>query len=204
MPPLRRGGGPVVESALSGLFEPLQLKPGQLDHLRRELKRRLKGQWIVGVSGGGRCRSEIAEAAEEVGALLAQRGAVVMTGGLGGVMEAASYGAKRSGGLTLGLLPGTGAQTANPYVDWAVPTGWREGRNFLLSFLSDGLIAIDGGYGTLSEVALALKLGRPVVGLLLEWELPDLFRARTPQEAVEGLWERLHLEGGAPDGEDGL
>jgi len=193
----------VVQSALSGLFEPLKLESGRLDRLREELKRSLQGRLMIAVSGGGDCRSEISKVAEEVGRLLAERGAVVLTGGLGGVMEAASLGAKRSGGLTLGLLPGTDARAANPYVDWTVPTGWREGRNFLLSFLSDGLIAIDGGYGTLSEIALALKLGRPTVGLLVEWDLPDLLRVKTPQEAVEGLWKRL--KGGAPDGaEDGL
>jgi len=193
----------VVQSALSEIFEPLRLDPKQLDRWREELKRRLGGRRIVGISGGGHCSSEISKAAEEVGALLAQRGVVVLTGGLGGVMEAASYGTKRSGGITLGLLPGTDARAANPYVDWAIPTGWREGRNFLLSFLSDGLIAVDGEYGTLSEIALALKLGRPAVGLLVEWELPDLLRVKRPQEAVEGLWERL--KGGAPSGAgDGL
>jgi len=193
----------VVQSALSGLFEPLKLELGRLDRLRKELKHSLQGRLIIAVSGGGDCRSEISKAAEEVGALLAQRGAVVLTGGLGGVMEAASYGTKRSGGITLGLLPGTDARAANPYVDWAIPTGWREGRNFLLSFLSDGLIAVDGEYGTLSEIALALKLGRPAVGLLVKWDLPGLIRTKTPQEAVEGLWERL--KGGAPSGTgDGL
>lgn len=186
----------MVQQALK-LFEPLRLEAGLLERIREELKRTLseigRSTMIIGVSGGGRCSADadIAKLAEEVGARIAERGAVLLTGGLGGVMEAASRGAKLRGGLTIGLLPGSAARAANPYVDLAVPTGWGEGRNFLLSFLSDGLIAIDGEYGTLSEVALALKLGRPIVGLKLSWELPDVLVAEGPYEAVEEVCKRL-------------
>jgi len=183
----------VVEQALK-LFEPLRLKAGLLKRLRGELRRALdEGGYraLIGVSGGGRCSFEIAQLAEEVGARVAERGAALLTGGLGGVMEAASRGAKLRGGITLGLLPGGDAKAANPYVDVPIPTGWGEGRNFLISFLSDGLIAIDGEYGTLSEVALAVKLGRPTVGLKLFWELPDVVVAGDPNEAVEEIFRLL-------------
>ena len=129
--------------------------------------------------------------AEAVGYGLAGRGAVLVCGGLGGAMEAACRGAKRGGGTTVGILPGSDRRAANDYVDVAVPTGLAEGRNLLVVRAADAVVAVAGAYGTLSEIAFALRAGTPVVGLLT-WELsregnPDesIIRAATPEEAVE-------------------
>jgi uncharacterized protein (TIGR00725 family) len=118
-----------------------------------------------------------------VGRLLAGRDVLVVTGGLGGVMEAASRGAREAGGETLGILPGLDRDAANEYVDVAVPTGLGEARNALVVRAADVLIAVGGGYGTLSEIALALKAGKPVVGLG-SFELDEMTLAATPAEAV--------------------
>ena len=98
-------------------------------------------------------------------------------------MEAACRGAKAEGGATLGILPGADASAANPYVDVAVPTGLGEARNALVVRAADALIAIAGGYGTLSEIALALKAGKPVTGLAT-WEIEGVVPAASPAEAV--------------------
>jgi len=124
----------------------------------------------VAVSGGGQADAAACRLAEEVGRELARRGAVVVTGGLGGVMEAACRGAKDAGGTTVGILPSDDRTDANPWVDVAVPTGLGEGRNVLVVRAADAVIAVAGGFGTLSEMALALRLGKPVIGLGT-WEL---------------------------------
>ena len=103
--------------------------------------------------------------AEGVGAALAEAGVTLVCGGLGGVMEAACRGARGAGGLTVGLLPGDDRDTANPWVSVALPTGLGEGRNVLLVRAADAIVAIGGGWGTLSEIALALRAGKLVVGL---------------------------------------
>ncbi len=120
---------------------------------------------IVAVVGDGSCPEDIARLAEEVGRLLAQKGATVICGGLGGVMEAACRGAKSAGGLTIGILPGRRRRDANPFVDVPIVTGMGEARNVIVVSSSQAVIAVSGGYGTLSEIAHALKLGIPVVGL---------------------------------------
>lgn len=119
----------------------------------------------VGVVGPGEPTGEVAEAAEEVGRLLAERGHVVVTGGLGGVMAAASRGAHEVGGDVVGLLPGQDRGAANPWVTIALPTGVGELRNALLVRSCDALVAVGGSWGTLSEVALAVRTGVPVVSL---------------------------------------
>lgn len=103
--------------------------------------------------------------AEEVGRRVAAAGAALICGGLGGVMEAACRGARAAGGLTIGVLPGLERAEANPFVDVAVATGLGQARNVLIVLSCDALIAIGGGFGTLSEIALALRHGKPVVGL---------------------------------------
>ena len=145
----------------------------------------------VGVIGAGVADASTAAMAEEVGRLLAARGAVVVCGGLGGVMEAACRGARSAGGTTVGILPGLDRREANAWVEVAIPTGLGETRNALVVRASEVLIAIGGEYGTLSEIALALKTGRPVVGIDT-WELSrrgvratDIVRVSTPAEAVE-------------------
>jgi uncharacterized protein (TIGR00725 family) len=100
-----------------------------------------------------------------VGRLVAQRGAVVVCGGLGGAMEAACRGAKQADGLTVGILPGSDRSAANPFVDVALPTGLGEARNALVVGAADVVIAVGRGYGTLSEIALALRAGKRVIGL---------------------------------------
>ena len=121
--------------------------------------------------------------AEEVGRLLARRGAVVVCGGLGGVMEAACRGASREGGTTVGVLPGLDRGAANPFVSVAVATGLGEVRNALVVRAADALIAVGGAYGTLSEIALALKAGKPVIGLGT-WEIDGVERVEAPEAAV--------------------
>jgi uncharacterized protein (TIGR00725 family) len=124
----------------------------------------------VAVVGGGVASGEDLVAAEEVGRGLAAAGAVVVTGGLGGVMEAASRGAASAGGLVVGVLPGVDRAAANRWVGMALPTGLGEGRNLVVVRSADVVVAVGGEWGTLSEIALALKAGTPVVGLGT-WEL---------------------------------
>jgi uncharacterized protein (TIGR00725 family) len=128
--------------------------------------------------------------ARDVGRTLAEAGAVVVCGGLGGVMEAACEGAHQAGGLTVGILPGRDRTKANPHVDIALPTGMGETRNALVVRAADAIVAVSGEYGTLSEIALALAIGVPVVGIGT-WQLmrkgePDgaVVRVETAEEAV--------------------
>ncbi len=137
----------------------------------------------VAVVGPGEASPEELHAAEEIGAGLAAAGAVVVTGGLGGVMEAACRGARSRRGRTIGILPGEDRDAANGWVDVAIATGLGELRNGLVVRAADALVAVGGGHGTLSEVALALKLGRPVVGLGT-WEVHGVDHVSTPEEAL--------------------
>jgi uncharacterized protein (TIGR00725 family) len=145
----------------------------------------------VAVCGPDPCSEEVGTQAEEVGRLLAEAEAVLVCGGIGGVMEAASRGAAGAGGMVVGILPGLDRGSANPHVTVAIPTGLGEMRNTLIVRSADALIAIAGEFGTLSEIAFALKTGVPVVGLDT-WELGkrgapvDAFvRVSSPAEAVE-------------------
>ena len=137
----------------------------------------------IGVVGPGDASSEELWRAEEVGAGLASLGAVVVTGGLGGVMEAACRGARSRRGRTLGILPGEDRAEANGWVEIAVATGLGELRNGLVVRASDGLVAIGGGHGTLSEIAFALKLGRAVVGLGT-WAVQGVDEVTTAEDAL--------------------
>jgi len=121
---------------------------------------------------------------------VAEAGAVVVTGGRGGVMEAASKGARQAGGTTLGILPDADRSQANPWLTVAVPTGMGEARNALVVRAADGVIAVGGEWGTLSEIAFAGKTGKPVVALE-SWELEGVERFETPAEAVAALLRRL-------------
>jgi uncharacterized protein (TIGR00725 family) len=140
----------------------------------------------VAVVGPGEASPHELQAAEDVGAALAERGAVVVTGGLGGVMEAACRGARSRRGRTLGILPGEDRDAANGWVEIAIATGLGELRNGLVVRAADALVAVGGGHGTLSEVALALKLGRPVVGLGT-WEVHGVEHVSTPAEAIDRI-----------------
>lgn len=120
---------------------------------------------FVGVVGDASCSAEVMERARQIGRLLAERDCVLVCGGRGGVMEGACRGAKEAGGLTVGIIPGDDRREANPYVDIPIVTGMGEARNALVVKSSQAIIAVEGRYGTLSEIAFALKLGIPVVGL---------------------------------------
>jgi uncharacterized protein (TIGR00725 family) len=119
----------------------------------------------IGVAGASRPEPPLLDQAELLGRRLAEAGAVVVCGGGPGVMEAACRGARSVGGITLGLLPGLDRDEGNSYLSVAVPTGMGQGRNLLLVRSSDALVAVGGGFGTLSELALALRTGTPVIGL---------------------------------------
>jgi hypothetical protein len=119
----------------------------------------------IAVIGPSRATDEVAGAAFRVGALIALGGAILVCGGGGGAMEAACRGARSAGGTTVGILPGPTREDANPFVDIAIPTGLGEARNALVVRAADAVIAVGGGVGTLSEIGLALKMGRPVIGL---------------------------------------
>jgi uncharacterized protein (TIGR00725 family) len=134
----------------------------------------------ISVIGGGRCGAVEYALAEEVGQLVARKGATLVCGGLAGVMEAAARGAKEAGGTTIGILPGHDRALANPYLDHVVTTGMGHARNLAVVSSGDAVIAIGGSYGTLSEIGLAAKIARPVV-ILAGWRLQN-------DEGTEGVW----------------
>jgi hypothetical protein len=141
----------------------------------------------ISVVGAGNASPDLAALAEEVGRLLAGRGCTVVCGGLGGVMEAVARAASEAGGVTIGVLPGESTGEANPWIEHAVATGIGHARNLAVVASGEAVIAIGGEWGTASEIALARKLGRPVV---LLGEGPEIggegiVRAATPAEAVE-------------------
>jgi uncharacterized protein (TIGR00725 family) len=120
---------------------------------------------IIGVIGGSNCPKKICNQAEAIGQGIAKGGAVLVCGGLGGVMEFACKGAKSAGGLTIGILPSMDKNDSNKYVDIPIATGISIARNIIIINTADVVIAIDGGYGTLSEIAFALNLHVPVIAL---------------------------------------
>jgi uncharacterized protein (TIGR00725 family) len=140
-------------------------------------------RYVAVVGAGGEVSAQLLTDAEALGAELARQGAVVVTGGLGGIMEAACRGAHCEGGLTLGILPGDDRSAANRWVSVTVATGMGELRNGLVVRSCDAVIAVAGEYGTLSEIALALKAGKPVVGIGT-WEIAGVRRAPDAMAAV--------------------
>ena len=152
----------------------------------------------VSVIGAGRTDATLDGLAEEVGRLIAGMGAILVCGGLSGVMEAAARGAKRAGGRTVGILPGHDRALANPYLDTIVTTGMGHARNLAVVSSGDAVVAVGGEYGTLSEIGLAAKIGRPVV-LLRGWRLAreegtdGIYYALTPEEAIVRVREALEL-----------
>jgi hypothetical protein len=141
----------------------------------------------IAVVGASHAEAGLTAVAERVGQLLAERGCTLVCGGLGGIMEAAARGAREAGGTTIGILPGESRREANPWIEHAVATGMGHGRNLAVAASADAVIAVGGEWGTASEIALARKLGRPVVvleaGPAIEGE--GIVRARTAEEAVE-------------------
>ena len=145
---------------------------------------------VIAVIGGRRVKRGLLTVAEEVGRLIAERGAVLMCGGLGGIMEAAAKGAKHAGGLTLGILPQDDKESANPYIDVPVATGLGIGRNVIIARTADAVVAIGGQYGTLSEIAFSLQLKKTVVGIQT-WDIDGVLMAETPEEAVAKIFDGL-------------
>lgn len=139
---------------------------------------------IIGVIGGRRLSKALLAEAEEVGRLIARAGAIVLTGGLDGVMEAASRGARSEGGITIGILPQEDKTHANEYIVIPIATGLGIARNIIIARASDALIAVGGEYGTLSEIAFALQMGKPVVGIGT-WKIDGVIEAGSAKEAVE-------------------
>lgn len=146
---------------------------------------------MIGVIGAGRATEEGYRQAMEVGGLLAEQNAVLICGGLGGVMEGACRGCSNRGGEAVGILPGGDASDANPYVTLAIPTNMGHARNIIIAHSAQALIAIEGEYGTLSEMAVALKLGRPVIALNSWPNLDGVIYVKTAQEAAAEVFARV-------------
>lgn len=140
---------------------------------------------FIGVVGTGTCPPELEELAAEVGREVARKGAILVCGGLGGVMNAAARGSKELGGLTLGILPGPDVSEASEFVDIPIATNMGQARNSIIVHTADVLIAVGGGYGTLSEIALALKIGKGVIALQCQFQIPGVIVAQTPIGAVD-------------------
>ncbi len=152
---------------------------------------------FIAVIGGSECSAQEAEFAEAVGREVARRDAILICGGLGGVMMAACKGASAEGGITIGILPGDDRHTANPYVQIPIVTGIGYARNVIVVRSADAVIAIGGSYGTLSEISYALQNSLPVIGLNT-WSVarngqPDssIVLAQTPAEAVDKAFEAI-------------
>ena len=143
----------------------------------------------ITVVGAGRCDQATALIAERVGSEIARRGGVLICGGLGGVMEAAARGAKAAGGLTIGILPGERADDANPHIDIPIATDLGHARNVVNVRAADAVVSVGGSYGTVSEIALALKMGVPVVAIAPPIELKGLVLVDSPETAVERAFE---------------
>ena len=161
-----------------------------------------KKQPIIAVIGGGSCNQEEARLAEEVGRELAKRGATLVCGGLGGIMEAACKGVSAEGGITIGILPGDDRNSANPYVQIPIVTNMGHARNVAVVKSGQAVIAVGGNYGTLSEISHALQSGIPVIGLGT-WTIARngqedkaIIRAKDPAEAVDKALKLISKDSG--------
>jgi uncharacterized protein (TIGR00725 family) len=159
--------------------------------------RMTKKQPIIAVIGGGSCNQEEARLAEEVGRELAKRGATLVCGGLGGIMEAACKGVSAEGGITIGILPGDDRKSANPYVQIPIVTNMGHARNVAVVKSGQAVIAVGGNYGTLSEISHALQSGIPVIGLNT-WSIARrgkedkaIVRAKSAAEAVDKAMQTI-------------
>ncbi|MDP8259049.1 MAG: TIGR00725 family protein [Candidatus Aadella gelida] len=139
---------------------------------------------LVSVIGGHKCDEKTAEVAEKVGKIIAEEGAVLVSGGLAGVMEAANRGAVSAGGLTVGIIPGNDKSEANEFVNIVITTGIGYARNTIVATGSDIVVALPGEYGTLSEIGFALSLKKKVYGLG-SWEMPEVIKLESPEELRE-------------------
>lgn len=148
-------------------------------------------QFYIGVIGAGQCSTEVEKLAFEVGRQIAKSNAVLVCGGLGGVMTAAARGAKSERGTTIGILPGKSREDANEFIDYAIPTGIGEARNLIVINASDAVVALPGKFGTLSEFGFALKLNKPVVNMG-GWNIKEAtVSSDNPEEAVRLALQRI-------------
>lgn len=148
---------------------------------------------IIGVIGAANASEEEKRTSEEVGVLIAKGDCFLLCGGMGGVMEAACRGAKSAGGITIGILPGPEASSANRFIDIPIVTGMGEARNVIVAKSSHSIIAIGGSFGTLSEISFALKSGIPVIGLDT-WDVSEeIIKCETPEQAVRTAFELSSL-----------
>ena len=139
----------------------------------------------IGVIGAGESLDATYQLARNLGVEIGKRGWVLICGGLGGVMEGAAKGCSEAAGMTVGILPDLNKGSANPYINVPIPTGLGEGRNLLVVRASDALISISGGYGTLSEIALALKIGKPVIGIDTWKDIKGVHYVSNHHEAIQ-------------------
>jgi len=145
----------------------------------------------IAVIGGATAPPAMLALARAVGQEIARRGGVLICGGLAGIMQAAAQGAQEAGGVVIGILPGPDRAHGNPFLTYSIVTNLGHARNMLIAHSADGLIAVAGSYGTISEAAIALKLGKPVIGLATEWQLAGMLTATSASEAVAWLWQVL-------------
>jgi len=145
----------------------------------------------IGVIGAGQCSPKVYNQASELGHLIGKNDWVLFCGGLGGVMEGAAKGCYKAGGMTVGILPENEKNSANPFITLPIATGLGEGRNLLVVRASDVVVAIAGGYGTLSEIGLALKIGKPVIGLKTWPGIDGIDYVETPEQAIALVVKRL-------------
>ena len=145
---------------------------------------------LIAVIGGRKADRKLKKEAEDIGRLIALNNGVLLCGGLHGIMEAAARGAKKAGGLTVGILPQEHKNDANPYIDIPIATGLGIGRNVIIARTADALIAVGGEYGTLSEMAFGLQMKKPVVGIST-WDIKGIVPAENAEDAVAKVFELL-------------
>ena len=146
----------------------------------------------IGIVGGHKCTKSIAAIAEELGYLIARQGWVLICGGGGGIMEAACRGVRKAGGLSIGILPSSHGHEANAYLDVKIPTGLGYARNILVVRASDVIVAVDGEYGTLSEIAFALCEGKRVLGIKT-WKIKGVKEVKNPSLAIKEI-KRMRIK----------
>ncbi len=149
-----------------------------------------KQKFLVSVVGGHKCDARVAGLAEEIGETIAREGAVLVCGGLGGIMEAACRGAKKAGGLTMGIIPGGDKDSANQFADIVIPTGMGYSRNTLVAGSGDIIVALPGEYGTLSEISFALIAKKKVYGFN-SWDIEGVTQLKSVDELREILREEM-------------
>jgi uncharacterized protein (TIGR00725 family) len=154
----------------------------------------IKNSYLIGVIGGSVCDDEAREFAFKIGQEIAKRNAILVCGGLSGVMESACKGAKDKGGLTIGILPGPEKKSANQYVDIPIVTNIGYARNFIIVQTADAFVAVDGRFGTLSEIAYVLDRKKPIVGFKT-WDVDDsIIKVLDPVEALNSLFALLQAK----------